>query len=91
MTLKNFLKQIFPKIATPRVIKNTQTLAASILFPNNPALLAAVALNSNPINATTGPIAAGGKTISIHFVPHFLIIKANKQPQNPTATNPPKA
>lgn len=61
------------------------------IVPNKPALLAAVALSSKPIKATTGPIAAGGNTISIHLVPHFLIIKANRQPQKPTATNPPKA
>ena len=91
ITLKNFLKQIFPITATPKVIKNTPTLAAWILSPNKPALLAAVALSSKPIKATTGPIAAGGKTMSIHLVPHFLIIKANTHPQKPTTTNPPKA
>ena len=62
-----------------------------MLSPRIPAVLAADEDSSRPISATTGPIAADGSTISIHFVPNFLIINANKHPQKPTATNPPHA
>lgn len=53
-----------------------------MLSPRIPAVFAADEDNSRPINATTGPIAADGSTISIHFVPNFLMIIANKHPQN---------
>lgn len=52
-----------------------------MLSPRIPAVFAADEDNSRPINATTGPIAADGSTISIHLVPNFLMIIANKHPQ----------
>ena len=71
ITDKNPLNKIFPNTATPNVTANTITFFGSILSSKSPALLAAEPDNSRPINATTGPIAAGGSTISIHFVPHL--------------------
>ena len=91
MTLKNFLKHTLPITAIPSVTAKTITFLGSMLSPRIPAVLAADEDNSRPINATTGPIAADGSTISIHFVPNFLMIIANKHPQKPTATNPPHA
>ena len=35
----------------------------------SPAMPAAVGISSSPITATIDPIAAGGKRMSIHFVP----------------------
>ena len=78
-------------IATPKVTPNTITLFGSTTSSNNPAVLAALLESSKPIKATTGPIAAGGSTTSIHFVPNFLIKAANKHPQKPTTTKPPRA
>ena len=94
ITDKNFLNITEPNTATTIVTKNTIALLEEILSPSagkSPALLAAVAANSKPINATTGPIAAGGNTTSIQSEPNLYIIKDNIQPQNPTATNAPKA
>ena len=69
ITLKNFRKQTLPIIATPMVTANTIMFAGSMTLSSKPALLAAELDNSKPINATTGPMAALGRTISIHFVP----------------------
>ena len=91
ITLKNFLKHTLPITATPSVTANTITLLGLITSSSSPAVLAADEDSSSPIRATTGPMAADGSTISIHFVPNFLMIRASKHPQNPTATNPPHA
>ena len=71
ITDKNPRNKIFPNTATPSVTANTITFFESILLSRSPALLADELDNSSPISATTGPIAAGGSTISIHFVPHL--------------------
>ncbi len=69
ITLKNLRKQTDPTTATPNVTANTITLAGSITLSNKPAFEAALLESSKPIKATTGPIAALGKTMSIHLVP----------------------
>src|SRR5699024_9215667 len=94
ITDKNFRNNTEPNTATETVTKKTITFSYKIFSPsigNNPALLAAVPANSKPINATTGPIAAGGSTISIQSEPNLYMIAAKIQPQNPTATKAPNA
>ena len=69
----------------------TVIIVGSITSAVNPAIPAAVGANSSPITATIAPMAAGGKTISSHFVPIALILKATKEKIAPTTIKPPRA
>ena len=71
ITDKNLRNITDPNTATSNVTKKTVTLALEILSPVNPALPAAVPANSNPMSATTGPIAAGGNTTLIQLEPNL--------------------
>ncbi len=67
MTDKKPRKSTEPKTAKPRVTRKTITFLRLITSSRSPALLAALADSSSPMRATTGPIAAGGRTTSIHL------------------------
>ena len=72
---KNPLKATEPIIAVKRVIPNTKKsleLAVSVIrfAPMAPPVTVFPA-SSKPIRATTAPMAAGGRTTSIHFVPNL--------------------
>ena len=71
MTDKNFLKITDPKTAVSKVAKKTMTLVLLTFSAVKPAVDAAVPASYNPINATTGPIAAGGKTTLIQSEPNL--------------------
>ena len=60
-----------PKTAIPNVTKNTMAFSGLMCLSSSPALFAAVPANSKPIRATTGPIAAGGRTMSIQSEPNL--------------------
>ena len=47
--------------------------------------------SSRPMSATTGPMAAGGRTISIHLIPNLYIIYARIHPSRPVVTKAPCA
>ena len=71
MTEKNFLNRMEPNTAVPSVIMNTIILPGSITGSKRPAFSAALPESSRPIRATTGPMAAGGRTTLIHSVPNL--------------------
>jgi len=56
-----------------------------------PAISAATGANSRPITATIAPIAAGGKTVSIHLVPITPIKRDTRENTTPAAIKPPNA
>src|SRR5690625_4886725 len=55
-----------------------------------PAISAATGTNSNPLTATMDPIAAAGKTTSIHDVPATRMMTATKVKTIPTTRKPGK-
>ena len=69
ITDKNPRNRTEPKTAKPSVTRNTIRFFGSMVSSKSPALLAALEESSNPIRATTGPMAAGGRTTSIHLYP----------------------
>ena len=72
-----------PRTAVKSVTRNTITFFGSMEDAVRPALEAAVPASSSPTSATTGPIAAGGSTTSIHLEPNLRMIKARTHPKNP--------
>ena len=75
MVEKKPLNSTDPNTATPSVIKNTVisavvTLSVIILAPILPPRTVSPT-SSNPMSATTEPIAAGGRIISIHDDPNL--------------------
>ena len=81
-----------PSTAVSSVARNTITFLISMdSTPTSFAFSAAFPASSRPMSATTGPIAAGGSTISIQSEPNLYMISASTQPRNPTATKPPRA
>ncbi|MPN59353.1 hypothetical protein SDC9_207074 [bioreactor metagenome] len=80
-----------PRIVITRVKIETVITFGSKVFAVKPAISAATGASSRPITATMAPIAAGGKTTSIHLVPITLRLSATIVKIAPTAMKPPKA
>ncbi|MNP25075.1 hypothetical protein D3C76_1178680 [compost metagenome] len=97
MILGNPLNRTAPNTVTPRVMSESvicdgfgvQGSAGLLLI--HPAIPAATGISSSPIRATMAPIAAGGKTTSIHFVPAYLTKIPIRMKIIPVTMNAPSA
>ncbi|MNN23632.1 hypothetical protein D3C81_1370370 [compost metagenome] len=97
MIFGNPLNKTAPNTVTPKVMSESvicvgfgvQACVASLLI--QPAIPAATGINSRPINATMAPIAAGGNTTSIHFVPAYLTSMPMRMKMRPVTINAPNA
>ena len=89
------LRRTCPKTAISRVIRKTITnfgfMWVYVSVRTIPPFWAAFPASSRPIRATTGPIAAGGSTTSIHFTPTNFTRTATDMKMIPVITNPPRA
>ena len=82
------LKATEPITPMAKVNMDTAILLPTILSPVRPAMPAAVGASSRPMTAMMAPMAAGGKIISIHFVPTIWMINENSMNNNPKTMKP---
>ena len=63
-------EQDLPEYRNSKCDQKYDHIFISICSSRSPAVLAALPASSSPISATTGPMAAVGRTMSIQLVPH---------------------